>query len=53
MKDNGRIRADIKFLDEIKQNGIKWAEGNDACARDMFYKLIEDWKDELKELLCE
>ena len=47
------LETDVAFLEEIKKYGIKWAEGNDASARDRFYALIEDWIDELEELLCE
>jgi len=41
------IQKDIDFLNEIKQNSIKWKEGNDYAARDMLFTLINDWINEL------
>jgi hypothetical protein len=43
------LKKDIDFLDEIKENAIKWNQSNDYVSRDMLYKLIDDWRDELSE----
>jgi hypothetical protein len=45
------LQKDIDFLNEIKENVIKWNQGNDYVARDMLYKLIDDWRNELSEYL--
>lgn len=42
-----QINNDIEFLDDMKDAAEKWRDGNDWAARDLLFKQIEDWKDEL------
>lgn len=48
MNEKKLADKDLQFLKDIKENLIKWRDGNDWVARDYAFNMIDDWIDELK-----
>jgi len=44
-------KKDLDFLTELKDRMKKWNEKNDWTERDMAFKMVEDWIEELSDSL--
>lgn len=44
-------KKDLEFLRELQTRTKNWDEKNDLTEKDYVFKMIEDWIDELSELV--